>query len=75
MCVDIRQMTDEDKSVAVNNAAEEIQAFYEAHHNQPANMPKKRGRKSDVDDGKSEAQSDAAGSSDAGDREGLRLSE
>ena len=75
MCVDISQMTDEDKSDAVNNAAEEIQAFYEAHHNQPANMPKKRGRKSDVDDGKSEAQSDAAGSSDAGDREGLRLSE
>ena len=73
--VDIRKLTDEDKSVAVNNAAEEIQAFYEAHHDQPANMPKKRGRKSDVDDGKSEAQSDAAGSSDAGDREGLRLSE
>ena len=75
MCVDISQMTDEEKSDAVNNAAEEIQAFYEAHHNQPANMPKKRGRESDVDDGRSEAQSDAAGSSDAGDREGLRLSE
>ena len=73
--VDIRKLTDEDKSVAVNNAAVAIQAFYQAHHDQPANMPKKRGRKSDVDDGKSEAQSDAAGSSDAGDREGLRLSE
>jgi hypothetical protein len=65
MCVDISQMTDEEKSDAVNNAAEEIQAFYEAHHNQTGNMPKKRGRESDVDDGRSEAQSDAAGSSDA----------
>ena len=65
MCVDISQMTDEDKSDAVNNAAEEIQAFYESHHNQTGNMPKKRGRESDVDDGRSEAQSDAAGSSDA----------
>jgi hypothetical protein len=65
MCVDISQMTDEDKRDAVNNAAEEIQAFYESHHNQTGNMPKKRGRESDVDDGRSEAQSDAAGSSDA----------
>jgi hypothetical protein len=65
MCVDISQMTDEDKRDAVNNAAEEIQAFYESHHNQTGNMPKKRGRESDVDDGRSEAQSDAAGSFDA----------
>ena len=51
------EMCAEDKLEAVNRAACEIQAFYETHHNQTGNMPKKRGHESDEDE--SAAQSDA----------------
>jgi len=58
MSVDMSsEMEHEDKLDAVNRAACEIQAFYESHHNQTGNMPKKRGRESDEDE--SAAQSDA----------------
>jgi hypothetical protein len=65
MSVDMSsEMEHEDKLDAVNRAACEIQAFYESHHNQTGNMPKKRGRESDDDDDVSAAQSDAAESFD-----------
>jgi hypothetical protein len=55
MSVDVSSgMGEEDKLEAVNRAACEVQAFYESHHNQSGNMPKKRCRESD-----DESQSDA----------------
>jgi hypothetical protein len=49
------EMGEEDKLEAVNRAACEVQAFYESHHNQTGNMPKKRGRESYDDESQSDA--------------------
>ena len=43
-------MDHEDKLVAVSRAACEVQKFYDSHHNQTGNMPRKRDRESDDDE-------------------------
>ena len=63
MSVDMNSdMDHEDKLDAVNRAACEIQAFYESHHNQTGNMPRKRDRESDYDAGDDDLSAARSGS-------------
>ena len=57
MSVNFTNMDDDEKRVAVNHAAREVQAFYDSHHNREDDMPQKR-RRGD-DDEESAAPSDA----------------
>ena len=59
MGVNITNMNDEEKRVAVNHAAVEVQPFYDSHHNREDDMPKKRRRSTGDEDEESAAPSDA----------------